>query len=102
MDVRDVGYPPNPGVAPVRLLLPAEPVVYEDLFTVGAIPSEICHLHNAVHTTNTPIADAILETRPPSDPAPPGPAIRSAATRLVVDRVPTSDGSYRVVVRQRQ
>ena len=103
MGVRDGGYPPDPAVVPARLLPPDEPAVYEDLFPVGAIPSEICqHAQSPRKRRATPIADAALLTRPASDPVPPGPAIRGAGTRLVVDRVPTADGSYRLVVRQRQ
>jgi penicillin-binding protein 1A len=91
-----------PAVVPVALLSPEEPVVYEDLFPVGAIPSEACPLHDLARAaTTTPVVDAVLQASTAPTPTPPGPAIRNASSRLVVDRVPTADGSYRVIVRQR-
>jgi penicillin-binding protein 1A len=44
---------------------PPEPKVYEDLFQVGAMPSEICTLHDsAAHTaegSTTPLVDSLLQ-----------------------------------------
>jgi penicillin-binding protein 1A len=87
--------------------VPPEPVVYEDLFPRGAMPSEICALHDpAQHTVEgsaTPVVDALLRPASYIAPAPtsPGAAIRTPAARLYVDRVPQSDGSYKTVVRER-
>ena len=69
-----------------------EPNVYEDLFPVGAIPSETCPIHDSSARASywpsvTPIVDGII--RPASTSAP-----------LRIERIPTADGSYRIVVRQ--
>lgn len=87
---------------------PDEPMVYEDLFPVGSIPSDICPLHDpAAHAeglsgSTTPVVDALIGTasyQPAS--LEPGAAIRTPAARLFVDRVPQPDGSVRTVIRQR-
>ena len=96
MEVRDAGQ------SPPQLLPPDEPIVYEDLFPVGNIPLEICPLHNGMQLAGTPLVDAVVRADDRLEPAAPGAAIRGAATRLFVDRVPAADGSYRIVVRQRQ
>ena len=96
----DTKYPPEPALAPVGVLPPAEPVVYEDLFPVGAIPSETCRLHDAASAAHTPLVDGVLRQTSLSDPPPPGPAIRSSS-RLYVEREPRGDGTYRTVIRQR-
>jgi penicillin-binding protein 1A len=86
---------------------PPEPNVYEDLFPVGAMPSEICALHDAAPPTiegsTTPIVDALVQPASHTTPAlpTPGTAIRTPAVRLYVDRVPQSDGSVRTIVRER-
>ena len=76
--------------------MPPEPNVYEDLFPVGAMPSEICTLHDpAAHTiegSTTPVVDSLLQAASYTTPAV-GAAIRTPATRLYVDRVPQGDGS---------
>jgi hypothetical protein len=83
---------------------PPEPKVYADLFQVGAMPSEICTLHDpAAHTiegSTTPVIDSLLQAASYTTPAV-GAAIRMPATRLYVDRVPQGDGSVRTVVRER-
>jgi penicillin-binding protein 1A len=100
---KDRGYPQDAAATAARALAPDESPVYEDLFPVGAIPSDVCPLHSGVQTSATPIVDAVLEARSGSaEPIAAGPAVRSAATRLYVDRIPTADGSYRIVVRQGQ
>jgi penicillin-binding protein 1A len=87
---------------------PDEPAVYEDLFPVGSIPSEMCPLHDPAARADgfaasaTPIVDALTGSAP-YQPASlqPGAAIRTPPTRLFVDRVPQADGSIRTVIRQR-
>ena len=87
---------------------PDEPAVYEDLFPVGNIPSEICPLHETAARADgfaaspTPMVDALTGSAP-YQPAPlqPGAAIRTPPTRLFVDRVAQPDGSVRTVIRQR-
>ena len=98
----DAKYPPE-AVAPT----PPEPIVYEDLFPVGAIPSETCTLHepsNQVGTSgSTPLVDALLREQLSASPqpVPGGAAIRRPATRLFVERIPQADGTFKYVVRER-
>ena len=87
---------------------PDEPAVYEDLFPVGSMPSEICQLHDpaagadGVTASATPVIDALIGSPSyQSSSRQPGAAIRAPATRLFVDRVPQSDGSVRTFIRQR-
>jgi hypothetical protein len=55
--IADTAYP-----AVVSELPPPEPVVFEELFQVGIIPSELCPLHSGAGTTviGTPLVDAAL------------------------------------------
>ena len=86
-----------------------EPSVYEDLFPIGNMPSEICPLHDAAAAdavglvaSSTPIVDSLAGSpsyRPASLQQ--GTAIRTPPTRLFVDRVLQPDGSVRTVIRQR-
>jgi penicillin-binding protein 1A len=48
-DTADPQPPPPPG----------EPTVYEDLFPVGAVPSELCTLHNTSYPSATPMVDSL-------------------------------------------
>lgn len=100
----DVAYPP----APATPAEPGDPVVYEDLFPVGSIPSEVCALHDQTARADgfvasaTPMVDSLTGSasyQPAS--LQPGAAIRTPPTRLFVERVPQSDGSIRTFIRQR-
>jgi hypothetical protein len=54
----------NTTAAPTQVM-PDEPAVYEDLFPIGAVPSEICPLHDpsrVMPATTTPLVDAALQT----------------------------------------
>jgi penicillin-binding protein 1A len=104
----DATYPPAQPVAP-------RPVasVYEDLFPIGAVPSEECPTHSGVMTLDgysdtgspvaTPMVDAALQQASATTATPivNAPAIRSASPRLYVDRVRQADGSVKIVIRQR-
>jgi penicillin-binding protein 1A len=87
---------------------PDEPAVYEDLFPVGSISSEMCPLHDPAARADgfaasaTPMVDALTGSAP-YQPASlqPGAAIRTPPSRLFVDRVPQVDGSIRTITRQR-
>ena len=80
-------------------------MVYEDLFPIGAVPTELCPLHvlnvnvNPDYTspTVTPLVDAAIQKARPS-----GTTMAAASTQLVVERVLGSDGVMRVVMKQRQ
>jgi hypothetical protein len=96
----DAKYPPEPALAPVGALPPAEPLLYEDLFPIGAIPSETCRRHDAAFAAHTPMVDGVLRQTSLSDLPLAGPAIRSSS-RLYVEREPRGDGTYRTVIRQR-
>jgi 1A family penicillin-binding protein len=96
----------SPGTAPLAPADPPEPNVYEDLFPIGNIPSEVCPLHETsaggiAGTSATPVVDALLQPASYSSSSlQPGAAIRTPA-RLFVDRIPQPDGSIRTVIRQR-
>jgi penicillin-binding protein 1A len=71
-----------------------EPPVYEDVFPVGAVPDELCPLHNRV-------------TAPPNADVTPGPLAWSGAAApsssdIVVERVLGADGVMRMVMHQRR
>ena len=101
----DARYPPDPAAS----VEPEDPMVYEDLFTVGSIPSEVCPLHDGVtHAdgvpgSTTPVVDSMLDAASPSyRPASlRGAAIRTPPARLFVERVPQADGTTRTFIRQR-
>jgi hypothetical protein len=79
-----------------------EPPVYEDFFPVGAIPQTPCPLHSDIADTPavpTPLVDSIIARPPPASSAV---AIRPASARLFIERVPRGDGTYRIVIRDRQ
>lgn len=84
---------------------PPEPNVYEDLFVIGAIPSEVCSLHDpaqrALNGSTTPVVDSLLHQASYTPASAAGAAIRTPQTRLYVDRVPQPDGSYKTVIRER-
>jgi penicillin-binding protein 1A len=71
-----------------------EPLVYEDVFPVGAVPDELCPLHN--RSTSTPNADVT-----PGPVAWSGTAAPSSAD-IVVERVLGADGVMRMVMHQRR
>ena len=94
-------------VQPVRALPPGQPPVYEDLFAIGAVPSELCPLHNP-----TPDSYGIatqFQNPPPSDARPQSPSpvatsgtIPAPSTDIIMERVLGPDGVMRVVMRQRR
>jgi hypothetical protein len=83
-----------------------EPNVYEDLFTIGAIPSELCPLHepgprSLDGASPPPGADSLVQPASYTPVAATGAAIRTPQTRLYVERVPQADGSFKTTIRQR-
>ena len=88
---------------PARPMRPGESPVFEDLFQVGSVPSELCPLHSvsvdsgSTSSSVTPIVDAAISPARPS-----GTPMAAASNPLVVERVLGSDGVMRVVMRQRQ
>jgi membrane peptidoglycan carboxypeptidase len=98
----DGTYPPDAPIATVARPVSDEPAVYEDLFPVGAMPSDTCQEHDPARVaTTTPLVDAALQPASHSEPPrPPGAAIRTSS-RLFIERVPRADGSHGVVFRQR-
>jgi penicillin-binding protein 1A len=107
-------------VPPVRSLPAGVSPVYEDLFPIGAVPSEPCPIHNrpvdlyssaaaaakedgsAVSTTSTssttPTVDSIVAASAAGSAAASAPAL---STDLVLERVLGPDGVMRVVMRRR-
>jgi hypothetical protein len=90
---------------PAVPLPPAEPTVYEDLFPTGAVPPEICQLHDpaarVVTTSTTPLVDAAMQPAAftPSSVRAPAPEPHQ---RFYVERVPRPDGSFTFVIRERR
>jgi len=83
----------TPSMTPISGLPPSEPPVYEELFPLGTIPSDLCPLHapqpfhggftgDSTAPSNTPLVDAELP-------------------RLRIERVTGTDGVTRLVVRQK-
>jgi 1A family penicillin-binding protein len=98
-------YPPEPSSA---VTVP-EPVVYEDLFPTGAIPSERCTLHDPAGqpigtSGSTPIVDALLQSQLSASPNPvaAGAAVRTPPTRLFVERITQPDGTIKFAVRDQR
>ena len=97
-------------VAPVRTLPAGASPVYEDLFPIGAVPSEPCPIHNrpadgygdivspASTSSTTPMVDAIVGAASGAT----GTSGRGAGTDIVLERVLGPDGVMRVVMRQRR
>ena len=101
------------------LPLPPPPMVYEDIFPVGAVPAEPCPLHNprtgyaiageyrSSDAPQTPLVDAAMQHSPPASGVIPvattgSPAtMRSANPRVYVERVTGPDGITRLVMKQR-
>ena len=90
---------------PVRTLAAGETPVYEDLFPLGAVSSELCPVHNATaiatYPSSTPLVDSIVQssTSPASVLTM---ASQPASTEIVLERVLGPDGVMRMVMRQRR
>jgi penicillin-binding protein 1A len=98
-------------ITPVRALAPAQPPVYEDLFPIGAVPSELCPLHGPAANTygiasasaqgtsqsTTPTVDALLAT-----PTGTSGSVAAPSTAIVLERVLGADGVMRVVMHQKR
>lgn len=99
----------NNDVTPARAAVPGQPPVFEDLFPIGAVPSEPCPLHgptanaygiaSASAQSPTPTVDALLA-------APTGTSGRvvpaAASSDIVLERVLGADGVMRVVMHQKR
>ncbi len=107
-----------PIVAPAPLPRPRN-TVYEDIFPIGAVPQELCQIHNAPvgmpgyvaanlpDAPATPMVDAALQQSGATQLMPAAttgsPAtVRSANPRVYFERVVGPDGVVRLVMRQRQ
>ena len=98
-------------LTPARTLPPGQSPVYEDLFPIGAVPSEPCPLHNpaagaygsasasaqGASQVPTPTVDALLAT-----PTGTSGKIAPASTDIVLERVLGADGIMRVVMHQKR
>ena len=94
-------------VKPARALAPGQSPVYEDLFAIGAVPSEPCPLHNptpgaygiagASAQAPTPTVDAILAA-----PTGTSGSVAPPSTAIVLERVLGADGIMRVVMHQKR
>ena len=87
--------------APVAGLPPSQPPVYEEIFSVGALSSELCPLHSPQPSYGGISGDhAATATMPASTTPLVDAELRRAGVRL--DRVTGADGISRVVIRQKQ
>jgi penicillin-binding protein 1A len=78
-----------------------EPPVYEDLFPIGAVPPEICPLHNpasGIASTTTPTADS---TGRPVSTSALITGLTAASSDIILERVLGADGVMHMVMRQR-
>ena len=90
------GYP-----MPIAGLPPSEPPVYEDLFSVGTIPSELCPLHSPQPSYGGLSGDSLSSTTQPASTTPLVDAeLRRAGVKA--ERLMGPDGTSRVVIRQKQ
>jgi 1A family penicillin-binding protein len=78
--------------APIAGLPPSEPAVYEELFAVGTISSELCPLHRS----SSPYG-----ATPENMTGSATPMVDAALRRVVLERVIGPDGVSRVVVKQK-
>jgi penicillin-binding protein 1A len=87
--------------APVQGLPPSQTPVYEELFSVGALSSELCPLHSPQPSYGA-ISGAVVSTT--TQPASSTPLVDAELRRAGVklDRVTGADGISRVVIRQKQ
>jgi len=87
-----------------RTLAPGESPVYEDLFSIGSVPADICPMHNPQAgsfgvASSAPASDMLV---PPPSPIGTSGAVRTAGSEIVLERVLGTDGIMRMVMRQRR
>ena len=88
-------------LAPVMGLPPSQPPVYEEIFAVGALSSELCPLHapqlpyGGTSSDGADLAPSTQSTTPLVDAE-----LRRAGVKI--ERVVGSDGIPRVVIQQKR
>ncbi len=89
---------------PARTLAAGEPPVYEDLFPVGAVPPDICPMHNpAAGSFGIASATTVTDTLvPAASPVATSGTVTAATSDIVLERVLGADGVMRVIMRQRR
>ena len=86
---------------PVAGLPPSQPAVIEELFSSGAMPSELCPLHGGAPSYDRAISGEALAAPPPEMPTTtPMVDAELRRARVKADRVVGTDGVTRVVIRQ--
>jgi 1A family penicillin-binding protein len=87
-------------------LASSEPPVYEDLFAIGAVPPDLCPLHNASAAVSTLPASAggaaIPDSLLPSSAVVAPTRYAPASSDIVLERVLGGDGLMHVIMRQRR
>jgi len=93
-------------VPPARSLPAGVPPVYEDLFPIGAVPSEPCPIHNRSadpdalsmpSTSTTPTVDSIIGASSAV-----GTSGTAPTTDIILERVLGPDGVMRIIMRQKR
>jgi penicillin-binding protein 1A len=98
--VGPLGVVPAGSPTVVHGLPPSEPSVYEEMFSVGSISSEVCPLHSPPSYSGTAGEDASIAAQPASTTPLVDAELRRAGVRA--QHVVGSDGVPRVVIRQKQ
>jgi len=84
---------------PANTLAAGEPPVYEDLFPVGAVPPDICPMHNP-SAAILGITSSVLA--PSSSPVATSGTFTTATSDIVLERVLGADGLMHMIMRQRR
>jgi hypothetical protein len=88
----------------VRTLAAGESPVYEDLFPIGAVPADMCPIHNPSSgsfgsMSSSPASDSPVAA---SSPVATSGTFTTATSDIVLERVLGADGIMRMVMRQRR
>jgi hypothetical protein len=88
----------------VRTMPAGESPVYEDLFAIGAVPADICPIHNPPPGSfgSTSASQASDSPVPASSPVATSGTFTTATSDIVLERVLGPDGVIRMIMRQKR
>jgi len=91
---------------PLRTLAAGESPVYEDLFPIGAVPADMCPIHNpssgSFGSTSSSQASDSPAPVPGSSPVATSGTFTTATSDIVLERVLGPDGVMRMIMRQKR